>query len=112
MINLYGLELKKLQDLLKTYDQKPYRAIQLYTWIYEKHVTSFDEMSDVSIKFREVLNRDFEENENIYEVMCMIGRKRGCIVSGGNIDDEKVANIILDDFRTCKLGKITLEKIE
>ena len=59
MINLYGLELEKLQDLLKTYDQKPYRAIQLYTWIYEKHVTSFDEMSDVSIKFREVLNRDF-----------------------------------------------------
>ena len=43
MINLYGLELKKLQDHLKTYDQKPYRAIQLYTWIYEKGVSSFDE---------------------------------------------------------------------
>ena len=42
----------------------------------------------------------------------MIGRKRGCIVSGGNIDDEKVANIILDDFRTCRLGKITLERVE
>ena len=59
MINLYGLELKKLQKLLESYDQKPYRAVQLYTWIYEKKVTSFDEMSDVSIKFREVLKRDF-----------------------------------------------------
>ena len=59
----------------------------------------------------EILHRDYEENENIYEVMCMIGRKRGCIVSGGNIDDEKVANIILDDFRTCRLGKITLERV-
>ena len=59
MINLYGLELKKLQDLLAKYDQKPYRAIQLYTWIYEKRVSSFDDMSDVSLKFREVLNRDF-----------------------------------------------------
>ena len=59
MINLYGLELKKLQKLLEEYDQKPYRAIQLYTWIYEKRVSSFDEMSDVSIKFREVLKRDF-----------------------------------------------------
>lgn len=59
MINLYGMELKKLQALLLTYDQKPYRAIQLYTWLYEKNVTSFDEMTDVSIKFREVLNRDF-----------------------------------------------------
>ena len=44
--------------------------------------------------------------------MCLIGKKRGCIVSGGNIDDEKVSNIILDDFRTCKLGNITLEKVE
>ena len=59
MINLYGLELRKLQDLLAKYDQKPYRAIQLYTWIYEKRVSSFDDMSDVSLKFREVLNREF-----------------------------------------------------
>ena len=59
MINLYGLELKKLQKLLESYDQKPYRAIQLYTWIYEKRATLFDEMSDISLKFREILNRDF-----------------------------------------------------
>ena len=60
----------------------------------------------------EILSQDNEENVNIYEVMCLIGKKRGCIVSGGNIDDEKVSNIILDDFRTCKLGNITLEKVE
>ena len=59
MINLYGLELKKLQKLLESYDQKPYRAIQLYTWIYEKRATSFSEMSDISLKFREILERDF-----------------------------------------------------
>ena len=59
MINLYGLELKKLQALLEKYEQKPFRAIQLYTWIYEKNVSNFDEMSDISIKFRDVLNRDF-----------------------------------------------------
>ena len=62
-------------------------------------------------EIEKILNQDNEENINIYEVMCLIGRKRGCIVSGGNIDDEKVSNIILDDFRTCKLGKITLEKV-
>ena len=54
------MELKKLQTLLETYQQKPYRAIQLYTWIYEKRATSFDEMSDISKSFRDVLNRDFE----------------------------------------------------
>ena len=58
-----------------------------------------------------ILNQDNEENLNIYEIMQLIGKKRGCIVSGGIVDDEKVSNILLDDFRTCKLGKITLETI-
>lgn len=59
MINLYGLELKKLQNLMVEFGQKPYRAIQLYTWIYEKKATSFDEMSDISISFRKTLNENF-----------------------------------------------------
>ena len=58
-----------------------------------------------------ILHQDNDENNNIYEIMCIIAKKRGCIISGGNIDDEKVSNIILDDFRNCKLGKITLEKV-
>ena len=40
-----------------------------------------------------------------------IGRKRGCIVSGGNVDDEKTAKIILDEFKNGKLGRITIERI-
>ena len=59
MINLYGLEMKKLQALMVERGQKPFRAVQLYTWIYEKKATSFDEMSDISLRFREELNRDF-----------------------------------------------------
>lgn len=57
-----------------------------------------------------ILEQDRMENENIYEVMQLIGKKRGAIISGGNIDDEKTSRIILDDFRSGKLGKITLEK--
>ena len=45
-----------------------------------------------------------------YELMLLIGRKRGALVSGGNTDDEKIARIVLDDFRNCKIGKITLER--
>ena len=41
-----------------------------------------------------------------------IGRKRGCLISGGEVDDEKTAKILLEDFRTGKIGKITLEKVE
>ena len=50
------------------------------------------------------------ENENIYEIFLAIGKKRGCIISGGNIDEEKTARIILDEFKNGKIGRITLEK--
>lgn len=51
-------------------------------------------------------------NEQIMEVLYLIGKKRGAIVSGGNVDEEKVSNILLDDFRTGKLGRISLEKVK
>lgn len=55
---------------------------------------------------------DIEENEKIYEVMKLIGKKRGALISGGEIDTEKVARIILDDFRSGKIGRITLEEVK
>lgn len=60
----------------------------------------------------EILEQDQMENENIYEIMQLIGKKRGAIISGGNIDDEKTSKIILDDFRSGKLGRITIEKVK
>lgn len=59
-----------------------------------------------------ILKQDNPENENIYEVMLKIGKNRGCIISGGNIDDEKTSRIILDEFKNGIIGKITLEKTE
>ena len=59
-------------------------------------------------KIDEILQQDQAENENIYEIMQLIGRRRGAIL-GGNVDDERTAKLILDDFRSGKLGKITLE---
>ena len=59
MINILGLTIPKLENLMLEEGQKKYRAIQLYTWIYEKKATSFDEMSDISVKFREVLKEKY-----------------------------------------------------
>ena len=62
---------------------------------------------------KEVMGQEFQpENQNIYEIMQEIGRKRGCIISGGNIDDEKTAKILLDEFKNGVLGKITIEKAD
>lgn len=43
------------------------------------------------------------------EIMEEIGRKRGCIISGGEIDYSRVSNILLDEFRKGIIGPITLE---
>lgn len=47
-----------------------------------------------------------------YEILEYIGKKRGFVISGGEIDTERAANIVLDEFRSCKIGKITLEQPE
>lgn len=56
-------------------------------------------------------NSNQDKNTNIYEIMTLIGRKRGAVLSGGRIDDEKIAGILLEDFRSGRMGKIMLEKI-
>lgn len=54
-------------------------------------------------------NQELLENEKVLEILYRIGRKRGAIVAKGRVDEEKVANILLEDFRSGRLGKITLE---
>lgn len=55
---------------------------------------------------------DSNYEEDVAGLMEIIGQKRGAIVSGGKVDLEKVSRIILDDFRTGKFGKISLEKVK
>ena len=59
MINLYNFSLNKLEDYLLKIGEKKFRATQLFKWIYEKRVTNFDEMSDISKNFREYLKENF-----------------------------------------------------
>lgn len=59
MNNLYGLDRNHLETLMLSEGQKRFRASQLYTWIYEKKVRSFDEMSDISLSFRTVLKEKY-----------------------------------------------------
>ena len=87
-----------------------YQLLKLLLVEYRKNVVERYKISEEFIE--DILNRPEPENFNIYEIMRQIGKKRGCIISGGEIDDEKTAKVILDDFRSGKLGNITLEKAE
>ena len=44
-----------------------------------------------------------------YRLLEAAGRKRGFLVSGGDVDTERMAKILLDEFRGAKLGRFTLE---
>lgn len=84
-----------------------YELLKYLIYNYRKNIIERYNLSDEYIN--EVLEQPEEENIKIYEIMQEIGRKRGCIISGGSIDDEKTARIILDDYREGRLGRITLE---
>ena len=47
-----------------------------------------------------------------YELLNIIGKKRGMLISGGEINTERAAIMLLDEFRSGKLGRITLEMPE
>lgn len=49
-------------------------------------------------------------NEDALENMNSIGRKRGAVISGGEIDYNRVAVMLLDEFRGGKLGQVSLER--
>ena len=47
--------------------------------------------------------------EDAYELLELIGRKRGMLISGGEVNTERASIMLLDEFRGGKLGRITLE---
>lgn len=82
-----------------------------------------DEILDIetlALKLIEILAKNFPnllknrynveiDNKSYLQVMEEIGRKRGALVKGGEIDYTKTSNIILDEFRKGIIGRITLE---
>lgn len=53
---------------------------------------------------------DFKNLES-YEILELIGRKRGMLISGGEVNTQRAANTLLDEYRAGKLGKITLDSV-
>lgn len=50
--------------------------------------------------------------EDSYDALCLLGKKRGMVIRGGETDTERAANMLLEEYRNCKIGKITLERVE
>lgn len=52
---------------------------------------------------------DIEESQDPYQMLQKIAEKKHCLTKGGELDLEKAAVLFLDDFRSGKLGRLTLE---
>lgn len=50
-----------------------------------------------------------DEDEDGYDILCKVGKSRGMLISGGEINTERAAITVLDEFRSGKLGRVTLE---
>lgn len=85
-------------------------AFKLLIYLYNNYKANLLERYKITESELDQIDSE-DENEKMYNFMKLIGRKRGAVISGGEIDDEKTAKIILNDFRSGKLGKITLEKV-
>lgn len=45
------------------------------------------------------------------QLLALIGKKRGCLLSGGVVDTERVSNLLIDEFRGGKIGRMTIDQI-
>ena len=66
------------------------------------------EKNPIFVERFKLQNENIEEIES-YELLELIGRKRGMLISGGEIDSERAAIMLLDEYRSAKLGKYTFE---
>lgn len=52
------------------------------------------------------------DRNDVVEIFEAIGKKRGCLESGGTVNFDKVADVVIQDLRTGRLGTITLESVQ
>ncbi len=71
----------------------------------------YPEALKTSYKLQTLPEREGEENDVAFgwRLLEAAGRRRGFLVSGGEVDTERMAKILLDEFRSGKLGRFTLE---
>ena len=57
--NIKNYTLEDLKEELKNIGEKPFRAEQIFKWIYEEKVKDFDEMTNISLDLRKKLKENY-----------------------------------------------------
>lgn len=69
MNSIYSYSLEDLTKIMQSMGESAYRSKQIYSWLYKKRVSSFEEMSDIKKSFRDVLNQNFDFSLPTIDVM-------------------------------------------
>ena len=68
MKNIKDYDIKELKEQLVSLDERPYRAEQIFKWLYKENVISFESMTDISKDLRQKLSKEYSLcNFNILE---------------------------------------------
>ena len=59
MKNIKDYNLEELKEELQSINEKPFRAEQIFKWLYQEKVKSFDEMTNLSLELREKLKQNY-----------------------------------------------------
>jgi adenylylsulfate kinase-like enzyme len=64
----------------------------------------------VALQVAAAIECERREKLDGYDLFELVGRRRGFLVSGGEINHKRTAEMLLEEFRSAKIGRITLEK--
>lgn len=82
--------------------------------IMDVETLAFELVKEAMEKFSDAMAKRYDLTETYDDpvaVMDAIGKRRGCLIRGGEIDYTKVSHLILDEFRSGKWGRISLEGV-
>ncbi len=63
MKQIKNYDLEQLKEEMKSIGEKPFRAEQIFKWLYQEKVDSFDEMTNLSLELRKILEQNYTLNE-------------------------------------------------
>ena len=69
----------------------------------------------LSASYKDVLFDRYGELDltlDSYDLLCALAKKRGMVIRGGECDTLRAATMLLEEFRNCKIGKISLERVK
>lgn len=96
ILNIVELSTYFISFLRKNYNQA----------LVERYDIDIEQIENEIVTESDDKNTKMDINLKVLEAICV---RRGCIIKGGEYDYEKAANILIDDYRLGRLGRITLE---